>query len=213
MRASGCRTPPVRSKKTKPDAPLPSKQAPIPASDQLRVLPVTSLPNASSFPGNGRRKRSRCSRLGSAPSKWLLHPPGTKQFGASSQEKKKKKHPEMKDEPPPSSSKPPHLRHSWTPPARIHEQSGARKNNKKNPQKPVVSTSLARQKSSWAQLAAPKRLKSSEPFTPHAHFFFSFLFFGVSEADQRAWHDCGAPPTEHARPRRRRFVGVNRIKK
>lgn len=30
--------------------------------------------------------------------------------------------------------------------------------------------------------------------------------------EQRARHDCRAPPTDRARSRRRRFVGVNRIK-
>lgn len=56
--------------------------------------------------------------------------------------------------------------------------------------------------------AAAEGLKGKGAF--HAKRLF-LLVLQRERGDQRAGHDCCAPPTEHARSRRRRFVGVNRI--
>lgn len=92
LRASGCRTPPVRGKNGRF---FPIKTSRIPASDQLRVLPLTSL------------LTPHCSR-GMTGETLLLHSPQfcsikvaftspkTEHLGASSQRKPC----EMKDEPP-----------------------------------------------------------------------------------------------------------------
>lgn len=200
-RASGCRTPPVRRqrepKKTpQTDASLAIQTSRIPAGDQLRVLPLASLltPHRSRGPTGETAPGSLSPQFCSI--KVAFTSPKTEHFVASSQGKACEK----KDEPP--------KRH-------IVATAGLLQrwliNGEERAKKSAVSTSLDRQKSSWSQRADSKRLK--ELRASHARRVFFLLILQRERGDQRARHDCCAHPTEQARPRRRRFVGVNRMKK
>lgn len=136
--------------------------SPIPARDQLRVLPLTSL------------LTPHCSR-GMTGETLLVHSPQfcsikvaftspkTEQFGRSSERKPW----QMKDKPQNTTSSP-------------QLDSSSADSLTEERAKTVVSTSLDRQKSSSAQLGDRKRLKELGPF--HAKHVFFFLFFSVNEA-------------------------------